>query len=943
MALSDRLARARGILSDDSEETAGSISGGRASRSRFGKRKSSKLDPSTVAGLEEIARRADIPVPEQVRDTGPSLIQKLSDFLSTGGFAIGGLIAGESPITGIKEKISPSEGLKRQGIDVTGKVKIGPVDLGELATDVLLDPTTYVTLGTGGVAKATLKGGAQAIVTKAGAKAIGREAEMIAVKTAAELARKGTIKPVEQITKEIVDQGLKGEGFIGTRVQEILERPGMTDLGGIKIGGQTVISGKTVDRAVGRPFRMVVEGMRNTPAGKDFVDGVEKFGSAIGKTFYRDYGLPPKAVRVKQQYLDQLNAATEKSAFEAAQAFKGLNEKDGRLLFTAREAGANVEDLPIHLREPYENFISQLDQTGLDLQQRGIINPLDDYVPHKYLNPPEEVRKAVTKYREARGIGSKPGFAQERVLPNLQEAEALGLKPDYNIARVYTKYMTGARKAMLEQDMLDTFAKMFPQDIPKGVVRDAGDTLVNYKAGDRMVRMPLKVAEDLKELGKKAIDDTSMNVFFNGYDRVLNFWKNTQTSMFPAFHGRNFLSNVANSALDIGVQSLNPAAHKTVIGIMRGAAKGGKFGKTVIKDAFGRAYSEEDIWKLAKEKGVITSSFGEMDIQQNVTATLKENMSKLAQYSPMRVGRKVGQAVENEARLVNFISNLRRGLDPDDAADSVKRFLFDYDNLSKTEKEVFRRFIPFYTFSRKNIELQMRTLLKSPGVIGGELKAITNAGNELTEEDKLALPDWIKNKVQIAIGRNEEGPRIVYGTGLPVEDVIDKLFPVEGGHVRSLVNQSSFIAKFALEKAFGFDTFRGENIEDLTDAADLLALDSQGILPDAVKELVDYKMLPSGKAVANPQWLHALRSVPFSRLGPTTRKLMDSESPTGEKMMEFITGLKIYGLKTEKAILGKEYDRLNEIAEALERANIIGNIRFVKKDAKKELVSRREE
>ena len=53
-------------------------------------------------------------------------------------------------------------------------------------------------------------------------------------------------------------------------------------------------------------------------------------------------------------------------------------------------------------------------------------------------------------------------------------------------------------------------------------------------------------------------------------------------------------------------------------------------------------------------------------------------------------------------------------MDFDQAAIHVKKHLFDYDNLSKFEKEFMRRGIPFYTWTRKNLALQLQTLSTKP-------------------------------------------------------------------------------------------------------------------------------------------------------------------------------------------------------------------------------------
>jgi hypothetical protein len=91
----------------------------------------------------------------------------------------------------------------------------------------------------------------------------------------------------------------------------------------------------------------------------------------------------------------------------------------------------------------------------------------------------------------------------------------------------------------------------------------------------------------------------------------------------------------------------------------------------------------------------------------------------------------VGRTVENNARVAHYIDKIvkgggAKGFSPgalgkfeDDlvlrSANSVKKYLFDYQDLSPFEQRVMKRFIPFYTWTRKNIPLQMETFITQPG------------------------------------------------------------------------------------------------------------------------------------------------------------------------------------------------------------------------------------
>ena len=135
------------------------------------------------------------------------------EVLRTGEYAVGGLLAGKGPITGIKEKISPSTtllGEKKEEDKLWSQRGIAA-----LAIDILLDPTTYLTFGAGGATKLSTKGG-QVLLNKSGQKLM----KTMVGKGVSEAAARRTMARVIQeggeaaATKYIGKSGLKFMGKV---------------------------------------------------------------------------------------------------------------------------------------------------------------------------------------------------------------------------------------------------------------------------------------------------------------------------------------------------------------------------------------------------------------------------------------------------------------------------------------------------------------------------------------------------------------------------------------------------------------------------------------------------------------------------------------------------------------------------------------------------------
>ena len=81
---------------------------------------------------------------------------------------------------------------------------------------------------------------------------------------------------------------------------------------------------------------------------------------------------------------------------------------------------------------------------------------------------------------------------------------------------------------------------------------------------------------------------------------------------------------------------------------------------------------------------------------------------------PKKVGAWIARGVENQARVTNFIGNMKRGGSVRESADHVAKFLFDYNDLTHIQKKWLRTIFTFFTWNQKNVHLQLEMMHKSP-------------------------------------------------------------------------------------------------------------------------------------------------------------------------------------------------------------------------------------
>lgn len=310
----------------------------------------------------------------------------------------------------------------------------------------------------------------------------------------------------------------------------------------------------------------------------------------------------------------------------------------------------------------------------------------------------------------------------------------------------------------------------------KQVIEEAGP---NISAGYKnWVEVPglkelkgLKFAPDVARSltdYSKAIKPDELNVAIRTFDQVQNWWK-AQALVAPSYHVRNLAGNMWNNFLG-GVKGLRPY-------VEAGQIQSGK--PVQFTDDIGRLWDNARIMEAAKKSGVINEGWYAKDIDVALSSEFEGNSwNPLKQnFGLYKANRQAGTVFENNSRLAHFIQRLKEGSTIDDAALSVKKYLFDYADLTTTEKEIFKRALPFYTWTRKNIPLQIEKLITEPAKFAILPKVQKGIESNVEKPDEKYLGDYIKDNVGVRVGTDEKGNTFYFlmGSWLPSAQAIDFL------------------------------------------------------------------------------------------------------------------------------------------------------------------------
>lgn len=380
-----------------------------------------------------------------------------------------------------------------------------------------------------------------------------------------------------------------------------------------------------------------------------------------------------------------------------------------------------------------------------------------------------------------------------------------------------------------------------------------------------------------------------LHPFLKVYDGVQAEWKAWTLAIFPAYHIRNVVGNLWNNYLG-GIHTPDPylkalaMQQKKNIFIELGA--GGKM-------------SSKQVLSEANKAGILNVGQYFGDIEDFFKAELKEGIGKYYKKgrTPVAWGLKGGNYLENNAKLAMFIRRLEEGYSIPDAAMEVKKYLFDYSDLTVSERDVLRRVFPFYSWTRKNVPLQLEALVTHPA----RLMTVAKAKNVMESNydgvpDERLLPDYYTQNFPIRVRYDTDTKQFQYlllNNWLPAAD-IDKIFdPVTWAK-----NQLTPLLKEPIQQIANRDFFTNREIDKGDEYQTLKIFNMNLNLP--------------------ARQIHALKNI---RLLNELDKY-SKPGTTEEKVGQLFTG-KVYSLdenKQRKFLKIEFKDRKNVLRSALKKA-----------------------
>ena len=323
-----------------------------------------------------------------------------------------------------------------------------------------------------------------------------------------------------------------------------------------------------------------------------------------------------------------------------------------------------------------------------------------------------------------------------------------------------------------------------------------------------------------------AVSDEGIRKFLNVYDKAMSTWK--KGALFSAgYHARNVIGNTFNMSIS---EMSAPAAmaKQTQSMAYLGKLKSFRNGRTTeLKgvpekvaqqyDEFvstglratgvGADFADETAEKAMSEiryrgkgaGGKALHEFSEIGQAQGAGGKLAQTLN-----SPFETSRRLGDEADEVARFTLYRHLRDKGMSVEKATNRVKEVLYDYNDLTTIEREIFKRFAPFYTFTRKNLEFQLKNFAKNPQKYNRLNMLIQEAYND-TGMDQSIVPDYLKDSLAIPI----PGTNQLLNAALPASDLARITDPLKMG-----VDMLSPLPKTLIESAMNTKMYNGAKIEE---------------------------------------------------------------------------------------------------------------------------------
>lgn len=438
---------------------------------------------------------------------------------------------------------------------------------------------------------------------------------------------------------------------------------------------------------------------------------------------------------------------------------------------------------------------------------------------------------------------------------------------------------------------------------------------------DMTTQAPDHIVDALTQMTKMS-DPKEVGKALKVFDTLTSMFK-SWAILTPGFHVRNFVGGMFNNYLagvDIASYRSFLRADKIFMDALESTgsrdAAFAAIGKAMGTNHM-EAYQIVDSSAILKTSGQIGSTSGEIGVGtigmsngrgfSRLKSTVKAKGSgNIIVDNPLtRINYMGSERVERTLRGSLAYDTALKGGDQFEAIGNVYKFHFDYEDLSSIERRYMKRISPFYTWSRRNVPLQVEMLFQKP-VAYARIGYIQDNIERLSPQEDL-VPAWFSEVGGFRLPfTNPTGEQLYMMPDLPPLDLRKVVNPQEW------LGEINPVLKVPLELQFNRQLYNKQEFRKgyvpFPEAWNKLGI---GAITDALgKSKID----ANGQRVGRDSDMYALES--FMPLLGRVRRLFPSEDKYSRRVVATWASL-VFGLgfraNTESDKKGELYRRSKRV------------------------------
>ena len=279
-----------------------------------------------------------------------------------------------------------------------------------------------------------------------------------------------------------------------------------------------------------------------------------------------------------------------------------------------------------------------------------------------------------------------------------------------------------------EVDMYEKLLAMDPDEFEE-IARDAIGRGMKVLSSDPTYMTDETIVDAINAMSK-IHEPGAFGKFLNEvFDPMVTYIK-TWNTIYPGFHYKNVFGNAFNNWI-AGVSTSSYRLHNKISKATRQRVKNaGEWGDAFKALSLDEQNIANQLYDHELGVGVYSNEFLYGADVPDATSTEglanklrsgRDAYRKVAKYNPLgahgpvaRGSRFLGHRGDDWGRGVMFVDTLKNGGSVDEALARIHKFHFDYADLSPFERRI-KRVVPFYTWTRNNLPLQLQMMPLNPG------------------------------------------------------------------------------------------------------------------------------------------------------------------------------------------------------------------------------------